>query len=396
MMQKNKHRSFVLIMGLLAMLPPLAIDMYLPSFLEIARELAVSQERIQATLAIFTLGFAAGQLFWGPVADSFGRKPIILLGLFGSAVASLGLTQVTQIESFYWLRLVQGLFAAAPSVVLGALVRDLFARDRFAQVMSAIMMVTMLAPLVAPIIGGYLAKWWHWHAIFYAMLIMGLLCTALVGLKVPETLPVEKRLPLSFVGVLKNFGALLSHLPTLGYVLVGGLSFAGMFCFLTAGSLVYIGIYGVSVEHFGYFFIMNVGMLMFMTWLNGKLIAKVGSERMLQVGLGIQLLAGIWLAVCAWWDLGFWPMAFGIPFFVSTLSTIGSNASAAILDRYPHMAGTANALAGTARFGIGSLVGGLLSLVSLHSAAPMLYAMALCTIAASAAYYLLCCRAKGG
>lgn len=367
-MQKQEHRRFILIMGMLAMLPPLAIDMYLPSFLEIARELQVSQERVQATLAIFTLGFALGQLFWGPVADSFGRKPIILIGLFGSALAALGLTQVTQIESFYWLRLVQGLFAAAPAVVLGALIRDLFARERFAQVMSAIMMITMLAPLVAPIVGGYLAAWWHWHAIFYALLLMGLLCVALIGLKVPETLPVEKRLPLNFVSVLKNFASLMSHFPTLGYVLVGGLSFSGMFCFLTAGSLVYIGIYGVSVEHFGYFFIMNITVMMLMTWLNGKFISKVGSETMLRVGLGVQLLAGIWLAACAWLDLGFWAMAFGIPFFVGVISTIGSNASAAILDGYPHMAGTANALTGTARFGIGSLVGGLLSLVSLNSA----------------------------
>lgn len=393
-MQKQDHRCFIFIMGMLAMLPPLAIDMYLPAFLEIARELRVSQERLQATLAIFTFGFAIGQLFWGPVADSFGRKPIIFLGLLGSAIAALGLTQVAYIESFYWLRLVQGLFAAAPAVVLGALVRDLFARERFAQVMSAIMMITMLAPLVAPIIGGYLVTWWHWHAIFYALLIMGLLCVALIGLKVPETLPMEKRLPLSFVGVLKNFAALLSHLPTLGYVLVGSLSFAGMFCFLTAGSLVYIGLYGISVEHFGYFFIMNIAVMMLMTWLNGKLIPKLGSETMLRVGLGIQLLAGMWLAGCAWLDLGFWAMAFGIPFFVGVLSTIGSNASAAILDRHPQMAGTANALAGTARFGIGSVVGGLLSLVSLHSASPMLYAMALCTLVASASYYLFCCRAK--
>lgn len=389
-MTPKTHRIFVLIMGLLAMLPPLAIDMYLPSFLAIAADLAVPQESVQATLAVFTLGFALGQLFWGPLADSFGRKPIILIGLLGASLAALGLTQVARIESFYLLRLTQGLFAAAPAVVLGALVRDRFDRNRFAQVMSTIMLITMLAPLVAPIIGGYVAKWFHWQAIFYVLAAMGLLCMWLISRQVPETLSAEKRLPLAFVGVLKNFARLLSHKPTLGYVMVGGLSFAGMFCFLTSGSLVYIGLYGISAEHFGYFFIMNIAVLMTMTFINGKLVVKLGSETLLRIGLGIQLTAGLWLAISATFQLGFWPMALGIPFFVGMLSTVASNAAAAILDHYPQMAGTANALAGTARFGMGSVIGGLLSMVTLHSERPMLYAMAGCITAAVICYLWLC------
>lgn len=170
---KREHLCFVIIMGMLAMLPPLAIDMYLPSFIDIAQDLKVSQESVQATLAVFTIGFAGGQLFWGPVADSFGRKPIILLGLVGSAIAALFLTHVENIQNFYLWRLIQGLCGAAPAVVLGALVRDLFERNRFAQMMSVIMIISMIAPLLAPILGGYLAKWFHWHSIFYALMLMG-------------------------------------------------------------------------------------------------------------------------------------------------------------------------------------------------------------------------------
>lgn len=391
---KYDHRCFVIIMAMLAMLPPLAIDMYLPSFIAIAQELNVSQESVQATLAIFTLGFAGGQLFWGPLADRFGRKPIILIGLFGSSLAALFLTQVEHIESFYLLRLLQGLCGAAPAVVLGALVRDLFARDRFSQVMSTIMMITMLAPLVAPIFGGYLAKWFHWHSIFYALMLMGLLCAGLIWGKIPETLALENRQAVNFNGILQNFGTLLSHKPTLGYVLVGGLSFAGMFCFLTSGSLVYIGIYGISSEHFGYFFIMNIVVMSVMTFINSKFVVKVGSERMLQIGITIQLIAGIWLALSATFQFGFWSMALGIPFFVGVLSMIGGNATAAILDQYPQMAGTANAVAGTARFGLGSVIGGLLSTITLTSERPMLYAMALCTLGCTLAYYTLCCLNK--
>lgn len=386
---KKPHPCFFIILGMMAMLPPLAIDMYLPSFIDIARDLAVSQEKVQTTLAVFTFGFAIGQLFWGPVADSFGRKPIILLGLAGSALAAFFLTQIESIEHFYLLRLVQGLCAAAPAVVLGALVRDLFDRNRFAQMMSIIMIISMLAPLIAPILGGYIAKYFHWHSIFYTLLVMGMACVVLIFWQIPETLSIEKRQPLRFGRVLQNFASLISHKATLGYVLVGGLSFAGMFCFLTSGSLVYIGIYGVSQEYFGYFFGLNIIVMVSLTALNGKIVAKVGSERMLQIGLLMQLLAGIWLAIVATFQLGFWAMAMGIPFFVGTISTIGSNATAAILDRYPEMAGTANALAGTARFGISSLAGALLSHITLTSEAPMLYAMASCTLLASVIYFKL-------
>ncbi|WP_432771707.1 Bcr/CflA family multidrug efflux MFS transporter [Actinobacillus pleuropneumoniae] len=390
MVTQRPHPCFFIILGMMAMLPPLAIDMYLPSFLDIARDLQVSQEKVQTTLAVFTFGFAVGQLFWGPMADSFGRKPIILFGLTGSALAAYFLTQVMTIENFYLLRLIQGLCAAAPAVVLGALVRDLFDRNMFAQMMSVIMIISMLAPLLAPILGGYIAKYFHWHSIFYTLVLMGISCVLLISWKIPETLAIEKRQPLRFGIVFKNFWTLLSDKATLGYVLVGGLTFAGMFCFLTSGSLVYIGIYGVSQEYFGYFFGLNMIVMVSMTALNGRIVVKVGSEKMLKIGLLVQLLAGIWLACVAIFKLGFWAMAIGIPFYVGMLSTIGSNATAAILDRYPQMAGTANGLAGTTRFGIASLVGAMLSHIAVTSERPMLYAMAMCTIAASIAYYLLC------
>lgn len=390
MVTQRPHPCFFIILGMMAMLPPLAIDMYLPSFLDIERDLQVSQEKVQTTLAVFTFGFAVGQLFWGPMADSFGRKPIILFGLTGSALAAYFLTQVMTIENFYLLRLIQGLCAAAPAVVLGALVRDLFDRNMFAQMMSVIMIISMLAPLLAPILGGYIAKYFHWHSIFYTLVLMGISCVLLISWKIPETLAIEKRQPLRFGIVFKNFWTLLSDKATLGYVLVGGLTFAGMFCFLTSGSLVYIGIYGVSQEYFGYFFGLNMIVMVSMTALNGRIVVKVGSEKMLKIGLLVQLLAGIWLACVAIFKLGFWAMAIGIPFYVGMLSTIGSNATAAILDRYPQMAGTANGLAGTARFGIASLVGAMLSHIAVTSERPMLYAMAMCTIAASIAYYLLC------
>ena len=209
---------FILIMGLLSMLTPLAIDMYLPAFVKIANDLNVSEEMISQTLALFTLGFAFGQLFWGPLSDSYGRKPIILIGIITSALVSLVITQIHHIHHFYILRFVQGFFGASPAVVTGALLRDLFAKNEFARQMSMIMIVTMIAPLIAPVLGGHLTDWFHWHIIFYVLMVLGLLAALLVSYKIPETLPKFKRVTLKIGNTLRIYGKLLSNKKVLGYI----------------------------------------------------------------------------------------------------------------------------------------------------------------------------------
>ena len=175
-----------------------------------------------------------------------GAKPIILIGIVVSALVSLGITQVKHIEHFYALRFVQGFFGASPAVVTGALLRDLFAKNEFARQMSMIMIVTMIAPLLAPVLGGYLTDWFHWHVIFYVLMALGLVCALLVFFKIPETLPLARRTPLKIGSILKVFGRLLSNKKVLGYIFCNSLSYSGMFCFLSAGSIVYTGLFGGS------------------------------------------------------------------------------------------------------------------------------------------------------
>ncbi|GJH41680.1 bicyclomycin resistance protein [Capnocytophaga sp. HP1101] len=380
---------FVLIMGILSMLTPLAIDMYLPAFLNIANDLHVSQESIQTTLALFTFGFAFGQLFWGPLSDSYGRKSIILIGILISAVISLGITQVQHIEHFYLLRFVQGFFGASPAVVTGALLRDLFAKNEFARQMSMIMIVTMIAPLIAPVLGGHLTDWFHWHVIFYVLAGLGLCCALLVCFKIPETLPAPKRVPLKIGSVLRTYKRLLSSKLVVGYILCNSLSYSGMFCFLTSGSIVYTKLFGVAPQHFGYFFLLNVIVMMTATSLNGKFVTKIGVEKSLRMGLTIQLIAGAWLVVCGIFHLGLWATVAGVAMFVGLVSVVSSSANAAILDMYPEVAGTANSLTGMLRFGIGSVIGAVLSLFTINTERPMVFAMAICIAVGALSYVLL-------
>lgn len=374
------------------MLPPLSVDMYLPAFLNIAQDFQVSNDQVQHTLTSFAYGLALGQLFWGPFGDSFGRKPIILLGVTVAALAALILTQIHSIGNFTALRFIQGFFGAAPVVLVGALLRDLFDKNELSKMMSTITLVFMVAPLVAPILGGYIVYFFHWHAIFYVIAMMGLLSILLVFFVVPETHHKEKRIPLRLNIIARNFMALWKQKPVLGYMFAASFAFGGLFSFVTAGSIVYIGIYGIKPENFGYFFMLNIAVMIFGSFLNGRLVHKVGAETMLRVGLAVQFLSAIWLVLVVLLDLGFWAMAIGIAIFVGQNSLISSNAMASILEKFPNAAGSANSMVGSVRFGTGACVGSLVALMNMSSATPMLLTMVVCSVMAVVCYYFLTAR----
>lgn len=379
-------------LGILSMLPPFGVDMYLPSFLEIAKDLKISPEQVQHTLTAFAYGMAFGQLFWGPFGDSFGRKPIILLGVIIGAITALVLTEINSIGNFTALRFVQGFFGAAPVVLSGALLRDLFSKNELSKVMSTITLVFMIAPLVAPIIGGYIVKYFHWHAIFYVISLMGALSALLVFFIIPETHKKENRIPLRLNIIARNFMSLWKQKEVLGYMFAASFGFGGLFAFVTAGSIVYIGIYGIPVDQFGYFFMLNIAIMTFASFLNGRFVIKVGAETMLRIGIAIQFLSGMWLILTALFDFGFWSMALGVAFFVGQNPLISSNAMASILEKFPTMSGTANSLVGSVRFATGAVMGSLVATMKMDTAAPMLFTMGACVVIAVLAYYFLTYR----
>ncbi|OOF63503.1 Bcr/CflA family multidrug efflux MFS transporter [Rodentibacter pneumotropicus] len=393
-MSQNIKPTFIFIMtlGILSMLPPFGVDMYLPSFLEIAKDLKISPEQVQHTLTAFAYGMAFGQLFWGPFGDSFGRKPIILLGVIIGAITALVLTEINSIGNFTALRFVQGFFGAAPVVLSGALLRDLFRKNELSKVISTITLVFMIAPLVAPIIGGYIVKYFHWHAIFYVIALMGALSTLLVFFIIPETHKKENRIPLRLNIIARNFMSLWKQKEVLGYMFAASFGFGGLFAFVTAGSIVYIGIYGIPVDQFGYFFMLNIAIMTLASFLNGQFVTKIGAETMLRIGIAIQFLSGVWLILTALFDFGFWSMAIGVAFFVGQNPLISSNAMASILEKFPTISGTVNSLVGSVRFATGAVMGSLVATMKMDTAAPMLFTMGACVIIAVLAYYFLTYR----
>ncbi|HHR1085996.1 TPA: Bcr/CflA family multidrug efflux MFS transporter [Klebsiella aerogenes] len=367
--KQNSSFGIVFILGLLAMLMPLSIDMYLPALPVISSQFNVPDGSAQMTLSTYILGFALGQLLYGPMADSIGRKPVILGGtlIFAAAAVACALSQT--IEMLITMRFFHGLAAAAASVVINALMRDIYPKEEFSRMMSFVMLVTTIAPLAA------------------------LLASAMIAFFISETLPVERRQKFHIRTTLGNFATLFRHKRVLSYMLASGFSFAGMFSFLSAGPFVYININHVSPQHFGYYFALNIVFLFIMTIINSRFVRRVGALNMFRAGLWIQLAMAVWMVVCALLDVGFWSLVVGVAAFVGCVSMVSSNAMAVILDEFPHMAGTASSLAGTFRFGIGAIIGALLSMATFTTAWPMLISIAFCAVS-SILFYLYASRRR--
>lgn len=379
-MTTRPHSSFkiVFILGLLAMLMPLSIDMYLPAPPVISAQFGVPAGSAQMTLSTYILGFALGQLLYGPMADSLGRKPVILGGTLVFAGAAVACALAQTIDHLIFMRFLHGLAAAAASVVINALMRDIYPKEEFSRMMSFVMLVTTIAPLVAPMAGGAVLVWFSWHAIFWILALAALLASAMIFFFIDETLPAEHRQKFHIRTTIGNFASLFRHKRVLSYMLASGFSFAGMFSFLSAGPFVYIELNHVSPQHFGYYFALNIVFLFVLTIINSRFVRRVGALNMFRAGLWIQFVMAVWLVVSAFLGVGFWALVIGVAAFVGCVSMISSNAMAVILDEFPHMAGTASSLAGTFRFGIGAIVGALLSMATFTTAWPMLWAMAFC------------------
>lgn len=394
-MTTRPHSSFkiVFILGLLAMLMPLSIDMYLPALPVISAQFGVPAGSAQMTLSTYILGFALGQLFYGPMADSLGRKPVILGGTLVFAAAAVACALAQTIDHLIVMRFFHGLAAAAASVVINALMRDIYPKEEFSRMMSFVMLVTTIAPLVAPMAGGAVLVWFSWHVIFWILALTALLASAMIFFFIDETLPVERRQKFHIRTTIGNFASLFRHKRVLSYMLASGFSFAGMFSFLSAGPFVYIELNHVSPQHFGYYFALNIVFLFIMTIINSRFVRRVGALNMFRAGLWIQFVMAIWLVVSAFLGVGFWALVVGVAAFVGCVSMVSSNGMAVILDEFPHMAGTASSLAGTFRFGIGAIVGALLSMATFTTAWPMLWAMAFCATS-SILFYLYASRPR--
>jgi DHA1 family bicyclomycin/chloramphenicol resistance-like MFS transporter len=361
--------------ALLAMLSafgPMSVDMYLPSLPSMTEALGAGPTLVQLTLSAFFLGFALGQLVYGPLSDRYGRRRPLLAGLLLYTAASLICAVTPSIWPFIFGRLLQGLGACAGPVLARAVVRDLYDRDRAARMLSILFLVLSAAPLLAPSIGGQILIWIGWRAIFAVLTIFGVVSLLSAGLFLRETLPLERRRRIGPVEALHSYAGMLRDRRFMGYAGTSALAMAGFFVYLSASPFVFITLFGVPAERYGILFAINVAGLMAGATVNSRLVVRLGSDRLLGYGVSGAAAAGTVLAiVAASPHVSLLGIAAPLFCFVASMSFIGANATAGALANYPQLAGTASALQGMLQWSMGALSGALVALAEDGTAVPM-------------------------
>lgn len=347
------------ILASLTAFAPLSIDMYLPSFPKIAEEFVIPDATVELSLASFFVGLAIGQLFYGTATDRFGRKQPLYVGLTIYFIASIVCAFSRNIEILIAARFFQALGACGGIVIARAMVRDLFDHQESARVFSLLMLVMGVAPILAPLIGGYVALFLGWRAIFFVVAAISLAVLAAVIFVLPETKAPNREVTIS--NTFQNYWRILKDREFLGFTLTGGFAQAGLFAYITGSPFIFINIFGVPSEQFGWVFGANAVGLIGFSQLNGRLLRTRNPDDILRKCLIFTAVFCLLLIAAGILNLGFWGVAIPLFMFVASLGMVFPNSTAGALSKQGAMAGTASALLGSLQYALAAVSSTLVS-----------------------------------
>lgn len=362
----------VVLLGALAALGPFSIDTYLPAFPAIADTYKTTVGVVEITLAVYFVGLSFGQLFYGPFADSLGRKPPLYVGLVMYVLASTGCIFAPNIATLTVLRFIQAVGGCSAMLISRTVVRDYFPPREAARVFSFLMLVIGVSPVVAPLVGGWLVVHMSWRSNFWMVSGMGTIILACVVVFLKESLPPEKRPRIHLGDTLRLYGSLLRDRTFMVYALSGALIAAGMFAYLEGSPQVFIELNHVSAEHFGYFFGAIAIGLVLASQLNGFLVRRIHPHHIFRVVLMVAAAASVALFLTTKTGKGgFAGILISLFVFVSCNGFSFPNATALALAPHGKVAGSAAAMLGFIQFALGGLGGGLVSALDNGTAMPM-------------------------
>jgi MFS transporter, DHA1 family, multidrug resistance protein len=377
---------FVLILGALTALTPASIDMYLPSFPELARTLGAAPASVQLTLSAYLVGLAVGQAAYGPLADRLGRRRPLLGGLALYAVASAGCALAPRVDVLIALRFVQALGGAACLVIPRAIVRDRFDPQASARVYSHLMLVVGVAPILAPLVGGHIVHFAGWRAVFGVLTGLGLGGVVLTALALPESSP---RAATTGAG-LRDYARLLTDRRFAGFAACGGLAMAGMFAYIASSPFVLIELYGVPPRAFGWIFGGNAAALIAASQINGALLLRLRAETILARSIIAGAVIGVALVGVAVTSVGGLPVLLALLFaYLASRGFLQPNAVACALADHPQRAASASALFGVVQFGGATVASALVGALHDGTARPMALVMGGSSVLALVAYVAL-------
>ncbi len=389
----GRRTELVIILGALTAFAALSIDMYLPALPAIARDFQVPIGAAERTLSAFFLGFAFGQAFFGPLADRFGRKPPLYAGLAIYVLMCVACASTDSADMLMVARFFQAIGACAGGVVARACVRDLFGPEEAPRIFAYMMLVLGVAPLIAPFLGGYLLIWASWRAIFWTQAATGAIAAIAIMLRLPETHGGAHRTLHPFK-IIRDYGYIAQDRRFIAFALAGAISNASMFAYITGSPHVFIDLFHVHAENFGWFFGAIAAGLITMAQISARLLKRASAERVMLTAQVVQSLAGGALVLIAWLGLGgMIGLALALFVFVALNGAIMPMATGVSMRHYGLNAGMASALIGTLQFGAATISSLVMGAFSPHSAVPMTAIMTGCAIAGSTLHVLVRPRA---
>jgi DHA1 family bicyclomycin/chloramphenicol resistance-like MFS transporter len=382
-MTSKQQLQLVLVLGSLTALGPFSIDMYLPAFPVIARDLHTTTEDVAISLSSFFIGISLGQLLYGPLLDRFGRKKPLVIGLTVYVLASIGCLFVATLNQLIVLRAIQAVGSCAAAVASVAMVRDFFPVKDSARIFSLLMLVVGVSPMLAPTVGSYITVLFGWHAIFVALLGLGLLnLFSTIFLLANKFIP-DVSISLKPAPIIKGFLAVTFEPQFFTYAFAGAISFAGLFAYVAGSPVVFMEVYKVSTQVYGWIFaFLSIG-LIGSSQVNSFLLKRYKSEQIILWALVCQLAftvifyIGIYLNV-----VGVFEAIVFLFLFLSSIGFINPNTVALSIAPFKKNAGTASALMGAIQMGMGALASSALSLFHSKSAEPMTLVMIITSVVA--------------
>ncbi|AFZ69588.1 multidrug effflux MFS transporter [Deinococcus peraridilitoris] len=353
-----------LILGALQALMPLSIDLYLPGLPTIARDLNVTSGAAQATLAVFMLGVALGQIVYGPVTDKYGRKPPLLLGLAVYVLSSVLCALAPSMTVLLAGRFLQALGASAAAVITATIVRDLWSGKALADRLSILMLIMGAAPILAPSLGGLLLTQIGWHGLFWLLAIFGVLITIIVT-RLPETSSAQERAQTRLRDAATNYLSLLRNTPFLLYILTGACTAGMLFAYLTGSSFMYIDTLDVTPGVFAVLFGVNAAGLIIASQINRVLLRHFSLFAIARSAiLAAVVLAGLLLAVVLSGAASVPTLTLLLFLLLATFGFIFPNIAALAFSNVKERMGSAAALQGTLQSTVGGLAGALVGVLA--------------------------------
>lgn len=382
--------GLAILLTTLVALGPLSTDLYLPALPTLAQAFATDAARVQLTLSVFLAGFAVAQLFYGPLSDRYGRRPVMLFGLALYLVSSLACMLAPGIDTLILARFFQALGACAGPVLGRAIVRDVYGPVQAARVLAYISGAMAIAPMIGPLLGGWLTVWFGWRANFAALSLFSAVQVTATFLLLGESNAHRDPGATRPRQILGNFGELLSARLYLGYLLCFSFSYAALFSFISGSSFVLIELYGLSPQWYGASFGFVVTGYISGTMASGKLTLRLGPPRMVLMGAFLGTAAGTLMAALALLEVhSVWAILLPMFAFMVATGLVMPNAIGGALAPYPKMAGSASALMGFVQMSLSAGVGIAVGHAYAGTAIPMAGAIALCGWMVLASYFLL-------